>query len=190
MDIDMTDFLILKQVQDADRPLWKNRIHDRQSERFTDPVSVQTIGRRVDRLQEHGYLDSCITSPEEIKRDLIIAFKLSEDGKDALRQKRRELLLHEIQQELFQHTAEERRLSKEEIIELICDEFTIGDDMRTPLDTYGREELLTFLLLYFVRDDTFDLLSDNALDTVSQLAEDCPQIAQALDANVQDIISQ
>lgn len=188
MDLDRTDFLILKQIYDADQPPWKNRIHEQQSGLFTEPVSVQTVGRRVDALQEDDYLESCITSPDEIKRDLIIAFKLTDKGEDALIKKRRELLLKEVRTEIFQHETVEDRMNREATVELACSEFGL-DEASHPFDQCSQEELLTVLLLYFVQNDVFDLFSDKLLETAEELAGTCPKLAPVVDEQVQDLIS-
>ncbi len=47
-------------------------------------VSVQTVCRRVDTLRDNGLLESCIISPDGIKRDLIIAFTTTDKGCAAL----------------------------------------------------------------------------------------------------------
>lgn len=89
MTLDITDLRILFLLQDADGPLWKNKIHEKLDDLTTaadaaDTASVQTVGRRVDQLNDNGYLDNQIVSPEELKRDLIIGFEPTEKGVDAL----------------------------------------------------------------------------------------------------------
>lgn len=71
------DLQILAELRDD--PLWKKRIAHQ-----IDNVSIQTIGRRVDALRDKGLLDSCIIAPDDIKRDLIIAFETTEQGRAAL----------------------------------------------------------------------------------------------------------
>lgn len=75
--IDLLDLQILAILRDD--PLWKKRIAHQ-----INNVSVQTIGRRVDALHDKGLLESCIIAPDDIKRDLIIAFETTETGRAAL----------------------------------------------------------------------------------------------------------
>lgn len=77
INLDLLDLQILGILQDD--TLWKKRIAN-----HIDTVSIQTIGRRVDTLRDNGLLDSCIISPDDIKRDLIIAFETTEQGCAAL----------------------------------------------------------------------------------------------------------
>ena len=76
-ELDLLDLRILHLL--TDNPLWKTKIY-----RTLDTHSVQTIGRRVDRLQNNGLLDTCILTPEEIKRELIIGYKTSDSGQRLL----------------------------------------------------------------------------------------------------------
>jgi hypothetical protein len=97
VDIDNMDFSILKTIADADGPLWKKQVHRRIQNRLqtlpaSDSVSVQTIGRRIDRLKEDGYLAPCIVRPEGINRDLIIAFETTETGRNAVYSQQDDLL--------------------------------------------------------------------------------------------------
>lgn len=76
-DVDLLDLQILVILRDA--PLWKQQVANQ-----IDTVSVQTVCRRVDTLRDNGLLESCIISPDDIKRDLIIAFTTTEQGCAAL----------------------------------------------------------------------------------------------------------
>lgn len=97
MDIDLLDYAILTVITESDDSMWKKAIRNELQERGdalpgdTD-VSVQTIGRRIDALHDNAYIESCIVSPEELRRDLIIAYKLTEDGRIVKREKESKLL--------------------------------------------------------------------------------------------------
>lgn len=59
----------------ADEPLWKTKAHERLGKR-----SIQTIGRRINKLQDHGLLTTHILAPDDLNRDLIIAFTTNDAG--------------------------------------------------------------------------------------------------------------
>ncbi|QLG61953.1 hypothetical protein [Halorarum salinum] len=62
-------------------PLWKTKAYDRLGKR-----SVQTIGRRITQLQERGLVKTHILSPDDIDRDLIIAYTPTDAGDTLLDQ--------------------------------------------------------------------------------------------------------
>ncbi len=181
--IDDVDFVILRCLKNNETPLWKNKIHECQSELLNERVSVQTIGRRVDRLQKEGYLESCIISPDEIKRDLIIAFKVTEDGEDAIHEKRREILLNAVENEVFSGN-NERILDDEALTELICDEFRLHDEGRELIDQYGRDEQISLIVLYYTWQKVEDVFSQDDSGKFVELAEQNDEIANVLNGNV------
>ena len=71
-----------------DDPLWKQRVYETlQNHGHADTaMSVQTVGRHIDALQEHGYLDLEIICPEDTRRNLLPAFTTTEQGRTALDQ--------------------------------------------------------------------------------------------------------
>lgn len=183
--IDTTDFLILKCLEDTSKPLWKNMIHEQQPRILGGKVSVQTVGRRVDKLRDEGMIDSCIVSPEGIKRDLIIAFKLTETGKDALHTKRRQLLLDAVQEEIFRGAAPEHNLDRDALIELIGDEFELGTEGQNLLhNEYNREELLTFLTLYYVKGELEDILHQDNVQKFEALAQHNDAVADVVQGSI------
>lgn len=181
--IDDVDFVILRCLQKHDSPLWKNKIHECQSELLNERVSVQTIGRRVDRLQNEGLLESCIISPDEIKRDLIIAFKLTEDGTAAIQDKRREVLLEAVKDDVFADDTE-RDLGDEALTELICDEFQLTEDGRELLGRYDREEQLSLIVLYYTWQKVEDVFAEQDSEKFVQLAEQNEEIADVLNGEM------
>lgn len=162
MEIDEVNYAILKLVDESDTPLWKNKLHSQLSERShtfpaVDSVSVQTIGRRVDWLRDNNYLDSCIISPDGIKRDLIIAFNLTDKGYTALEQKEDELLQDAVQHAMFSN---EFTPEKPVLAELLATHLDLGQDQHdTLLDRYTTEELEVFLTLYYLRNQIHDVFS-------------------------------
>jgi hypothetical protein len=156
-DIDITDFTILYTVQQHEKPLWKNKIHgwiidnaDRLP--LTDGVSVQTVGRRVDDLVDDTLLETVIVSPDEIKRDLIIAFRLTEDGQSAIRSYRETLLrqtvCHHVFDESVDHTVDVTAL-----ITLMAHKFGWDETVRRDLAArYTAAELAAFLVTAYIDD--------------------------------------
>jgi DNA-binding Lrp family transcriptional regulator len=185
MRIDDTDFAILKCIQDFGKPLWKNKIHESITERADElplksSVSVQTVGRRVDDLTDDGFVESAIISPDEIKRDLIIAFKLTDQGRDAIRERTEEYLQNVVQSSMFT-IAETDHIGKPALLELIEDNFGIDDEMKDRLDTeYDRDELVTLLTLYYVKQEISDVFTDGDAEKFVDLTEDSREISEAL----------
>lgn len=184
MTLDEVNYSILKTIQDHDGPLWKNRIHESLKEREPElpemnGVSVQTVGRRVDRLRDEGLLDSCIISPDGIKRDLIIAFKLTGEGEQALAKKREEFLKHTVQQMMFSDDATD--LSKSALVELMKAEFELDDETKSFIATeYTKEELSTLLAVYYVKQRVVDVFDDANMDKFADLAGKSEKMADAI----------
>lgn len=84
LKLDLTNYRILYILYDE--PLWKNEIHERLQRHEAETVSVQTVGRRVDQLQDAGLVNAKMVSPESIQRDLIIAFETTDLGVAALQE--------------------------------------------------------------------------------------------------------
>jgi DNA-binding MarR family transcriptional regulator len=160
-DIDNVDFAIMTLINNADRPLWKNRIHKRLHDRqdrlpITSGVSVQTVGRRVDSLQEDGHLETVIASPDDLKRDLIIAFSLTDSGETALHQKREAILKQLINDTIFRddkHTD----IGKDALTALMNDHFCGDDRPELAADDHEERELLAILTLYYAEQEALDI---------------------------------
>lgn len=167
-EIDAVDFSILTCIGTEEGPLWKNKIHECIEARadelpIPEPVSVQTVGRRVDRLNQDGYLDNAIVSPESLKRDLIIAFDLTEKGETAIRSMRTTLLRDAARREIF---AAERveGLSKAALIRLMQEEFGLDDDICQRMEAdYSRDELVMLLGMHFAEQQATDIFDDDKL---------------------------
>lgn len=166
--IDNTDFSILDCINRQDRPLWKNKIHqhiveNEDSYPLDGGVSVQTVGRRVDRLNEEGYLENAIISPNELKRDLIIAFKLTEKGLDALKEKREDLLQDAVKQKIF-GSETEATIQKPALLALLQRHFGLDDDVSQRLDENHEEgELITLLALHYAKKELKTSIQGNNL---------------------------
>lgn len=182
MEIDEVNYAILKLTAESEGPIWKNKIHQRLSEKCeelpdVDSVSVQTVGRRVDWLRDNGYLDSCIVSPDEIKRDLIIAFKTTEQGREALETKEDEFLQDAVQHAIFSN---ESAPDKPVLAELICTHLDLDQNVKeTLIDQYSTPELETFLTLYYLREQVSDVFSADA-ERFEELMENSDAIDSSL----------
>lgn len=172
IDIDNIDLAIMTLINNADRPLWKNRIHerlhdDRDALPITTGVSVQTVGRRVDTLQDKEHLETVIASPDDLKRDLIIAFKLTDQGQDILTQKQ-ELILKDIIHETLFSKEKHTDIGKEALVALINDHFA-GEDTQ-PLSAHDHEEkeLLSILTMYYAEQEAMNVFSKDDKDALYQ----------------------
>jgi hypothetical protein len=188
MGIDTVDYAILKIVGEHDRPAWKNRIHELLTDQVdeipeVDSVSVQTVGRRVDRLRDDELLSSCIISPDDIKRDLIIAFKLTETGQDTIVGKREEFLRETVKQQIFSRGGME--LEKPVLSELIRNHFDLDTDIKHRLqDEYTHEELTTFLTLYYIKRQVADVFSNETAEKLAELAQRSDEVEAAFGQNM------
>lgn len=88
-----TSFHILKIVQQYG-PIWKNKVYKKLKDDFGEKhvlgrgntmASVQTVGRHIDEMQDQGFIEPCVTEPDELKRDLILAFTITDKGEQALK---------------------------------------------------------------------------------------------------------
>ncbi|NUB91086.1 hypothetical protein HT576_08640 [Haloterrigena sp. SYSU A121-1] len=77
--LDALDLEILAVL--TNNPLWKQKLYETLGKK-----SIQTIGRRVNDLQDGDLLASCILSPNSLNRDLVIGYKTTDRGRTALEQ--------------------------------------------------------------------------------------------------------
>lgn len=153
--IDDVDYTILKCLHDAGESFWKKRIYQEIEEKheflpLTDPVSLQTVGRHVDELQAKGYLENRIVSSDEVPRDLIIGYTITEEGEKIIRTKRETLLRELVSKELFSDD-EAPSVGQKALAELANNEFGLYDHTVETADHYGRDELLVLLGTYFLQ---------------------------------------
>lgn len=168
--IDSTDYAILTAIKHSSRSLWKNKIHEHITEKtdlpLTKSVSVQTVGRRVDNLQEQGYLENVIASPDELKRDLIIAFKLTNEGEAVRSEKRREILKETVQENLF---AEEKStdIGKEALTALVREE--CGDALYdVPIEEHSEHELISLMAVFYTKQEAVNTFEDKHQDVLTE----------------------
>lgn len=96
MDLDKVDYALLSCLRD-NGGLWKKKIHEElqaRAEEFPGDIDVssQTVGRRIEKFHEKTYVSTTIINPDDLPRDLIIAYNLTEEGAEMLREKRLDLL--------------------------------------------------------------------------------------------------
>jgi DNA-binding PadR family transcriptional regulator len=91
-EVDQTSYCILLRLVEADDPLWKRELTRRLNDwrkgglcplNIDDPVNVQTVSRKVDALEEDGFIETVVTYPEDLGR-YVEAFTVTEDGRAAL----------------------------------------------------------------------------------------------------------
>ncbi len=165
-EIDTTGFTVLFTVQQHESPPWKNKLHgwivdnaDRLP--LSDGVSVQTVGRRVDDLVQRNFHETVIISPNDIKRDLIIAFRLTENGEAAITAKRETLLKQAVRQHMFNDETE-TRLHKNAVITLLLHKFGWDEHLRSNLENrYSIEEIATFLAMTYIDEEATNLLGND-----------------------------
>lgn len=168
-DIDNTDYAILQCLCNASKPVWKKEIHVRIQGNITcfpgiEGVSVQTVGRHVDKLHDLAYLESCVVSPENLNRDLIISYKLTEDGFTALREKRESLLKSRIM------TPEDT--DKQELLTLLHQEIGFNDEMQSFLADRDTPELIGLAEIYYMRKYLDQKMNPEMVEKLQELAAD------------------
>lgn len=170
--IDRVDLTILMVLEDAGEPLWKKSVHRYLAEfaavpdRISD-VSVQTVGRRIDRLHENGLLAPSIVTPEDINRDLIIAYQITETGRTVLQRKREDILRQHVSTpQPLEAPAEAETVY---VAELFADELGLDADGRELLKTSTDTELAALIAAYYLHHDIDDAIAQEQVDTLSRI---------------------
>ncbi len=170
--IDTIDFSILTCLQRADSSLWKKRIHQELMEweetlPLQDAVSLQTVGRRVDKLHDEGYLENTIVSPQDVPRDLIIGYTLTAKGEQIHDAKRESLLKAVVRDELFddhQHPD----IGETALAELLHNEIGAEGSPASTASHYSRDELLVLAGTYFLQKTAGTGFSDGDRQRISE----------------------
>lgn len=163
--IDAVDYIVLKCLH-QNGGCWKKRVYQWTNENIDKlPVdeqkSVQTIGRRIDKLHDYALVESCILSPDAVNRDMIIGYTLTEEGEEALEAKQNEFL-REIVAESSKAlmTADDYDgetqvpVDRKPLIALMSDAFDIDEETREDiLPQIETEELLGLLATHFFLDN-------------------------------------
>lgn len=177
-DIDNTEYAILTTIKDADKPLWKKQIYDSLHRRGDaipgSDVSLQTVGRRVDTLMEKDCLENVISSPDALDRDLIIAFTLTEEGKNAVKAKRRELVKDIVRTNLF---PEDRHndVPREPIVNTIREAFELDNEAENTLAEYDTAQLTAVLARHYAEHGVNNLLDEQERRLFRHLSESTAQ---------------
>ncbi len=181
MDIDDVDFSILNVIASHGAPMWKKKIHRNLPEGGlpnVQDISVQTVGRRVDDLHDRGYLESCIISPREINRDLIIAFKVTGDGHEVRTAKRSRLLRDHASRLVSGGTDGGGDVAT--IARLMEDELDLDPETTERLHGCDPDHLLTLLLLHYTRDAVEQRIDTDQVDQLADLAATDDRLASIL----------
>lgn len=112
-------FSVLKILEKAEKPIWKKEIHRRIGEELDClPVekrfSVQTVGRRVNRMKEENLVKALHINDDEVNRPLIEGFFPTEKGRKVIRAQREHYLKQKLEDYLQNSLeAEEEEFTKE-----------------------------------------------------------------------------
>ncbi len=167
--LDATDYAVLQCINDASKPVWKKEIHGRIERRIgefpeLDSVSVQTVGRHVDTLHDQAYLESCIISPDHLNRDLIISYKLTEDGVTALQEKRDTLIKTQIMGD--------EHADKQELLALLDHEIGFDSEMWRFLEGRGPDEIIGLAEIYYMRKYLDQKVDQDLIEKLKELSAD------------------
>jgi hypothetical protein len=184
-EIDAVDYGIMKCIEEHDN-VWKKRVHNLVLEHqeklpHMEEISVQTIGRRINKMQEADLLESCILSPDDLNRDLIIGYNVTDEGLNVLAEKREKFLRSELlyigERLLGNHDTVDTAVSRAVLVELICDEFripaSIRDNVIPECDTM---ELSVLLGMYYFRKEVPQFISRDALGRLVKIIRAAPQM--------------
>lgn len=184
--LDTVDYAVLTAVAAHDGA-WKKRVHDwlhAHSDEMPDvaPVSMQTVGRRIDRLYRDDLLATEIISSDAVNRDLIIAYALTNAGREAQAAKRHELLRHAVQQASdVLHPVPDSdpgRIQRDALLALLCDEFNIMGRTRDRLEYCSTQELLTLLAIHYLRQDLLPPRLE-ANDRLATILRETPRLRES-----------
>ncbi len=179
-DIDAVGYAVLTCL-DSNGALWKKKVCtwvNDHADRLpvAEPRSMQTVGRRIDTFHEHGLVESCILRPDSVNRDMIIGYRITEEGQDVLEAARNELLRSAVT------SARDHLLSPDScdddappvdrtvLITLMTNAFDISTETRDEvLPRINTRELFGLLAAHYFLDNadtTFDAGHEDALDTL------------------------
>lgn len=195
--MDDTDFLILNTIRRVDEPLWKRRITqycNAQTEKYDcieDGVSPQTVGRRVDRLEDRGFLEEYGVRPSN-QSGILSAYRVTPTGEDALKEKQ-DTVLREYaaeftdhvlgEDDLFSFPAERRHL----LLDMLSDKFHLDLEALTALrDDMGGpafyRAVVCSLALYYLKQYVPEHARDNPV--LDLLKEESKEYADKLTTHV------
>ncbi|MDY6768958.1 MAG: hypothetical protein SVW02_02525 [Candidatus Nanohaloarchaea archaeon] len=183
MDIDNIDFSIIKAVATTDEPLWKKQVHRRiKEERDTLPldreISVQTIGRRIDELKEAGLLEPCIVNPEDINRDLIIAYHSTDRGEELLREKR-DTMLREFAAEVILPASGDRP-SPATVADLAHRKFGVERDVLDRMVERDETYLSAVIAYAYLKEAVEDVMTEEDVERFGETVHENDRLVELL----------
>lgn len=181
--IDITDYAVLQAVHETGCPLWKKRVYDYimgHIDRFPGVTSVsqQTVGRHVDKMQDAGYLETDIVSPDELNRDLVIGYTITDQGVDALAAKRADLLERTIINHMFPDKSNVR-IKKGALLEMMTAHFDIPVDVREALSGFTRNQLVTVLMMGYARSEVDQQLAEGDIQKIRARMDETQELWDA-----------
>ncbi|MDY6765741.1 MAG: hypothetical protein SVW77_00070 [Candidatus Nanohaloarchaea archaeon] len=167
MELDRLDLAILRTVRDAETPLWKKHIYRTIRGRETLPesvadISVQTLGRRVDALNDADLLVPRIVEPADLNRDLIIAYRLGPDGSAAIEEKQRVLLREFLARRHRPDTGV--TTDTDYIADLFADMAGLDEASRDALVELPPAAITALVDAYYLHVDAADVFAGSELD--------------------------
>lgn len=196
-ELDGVDYAVLKCLEDRGS-CWKKEVHEWLGDNIGGlPVeearSVQTVGRRIDALHERGDVESCILTPDEIDRDMIIGYKLTDQGQTALARKREAMMHDHIlaagESLLTSRTPELQDVNRDMLLSLISDEFDVDETTRdTILAECGTDELITLLAAHYFLENVEFTIDDENMNHLIALLRDTPRLRKPFEG--QNVIQQ
>lgn len=142
--VDETAYCILLIIEESDKTMWKRSMarelnNWRESGRcplnIMETVSVQTICRRIDTLEDEGFLDSNPTYSDNLGR-YVEAYTVTEKGMEAL-SAIHDAMITTLYVELFEHSLEEESIVlKDGVLEKLH-RYT-GQDLGSTIDQLER----------------------------------------------------
>lgn len=182
--IDGADYAVLKCLQ-ASNGSWKKQVHswiqdNADNVPMMEKKSEQTIGRRIDDLHERGLIESCIVSSDSVNRDMIIGYKLTDDGQDALQEKRTAMLKEFVEQSMkhLLHDTGELDIDRDGLAALMCDEFGIDEETRERvLEPLTSRELVSVLNCHYMKQNANSNITRQHEPLIADLIQ-CTQISE------------
>lgn len=186
--IDAVDYAILKCV-DEEGPVWKKKIHGWIADNHNrlpkiNGASLQTVGRHIEGLRQSGELNGCIVSSDEVRRDMIIGYCLTDQGRQAIREKREEILRDEVLQAgkvlLSSDPVTDLPVDREALVALIGEELGFSDKTReTVVAGCETEELVAILAVHYFNSSIDTILDQDRADTVAELVRQSPLLRES-----------
>lgn len=187
--IDVLDYAILKCL-DVEGTLWKKKVYDWLTEHQEEfprmsSVSLQTVGRHVEGLREDGLIESRIVTAEELRRDLIIGFRLTAEGRKTLETQREALLREEVMQAghllLSGEDDVDFPVEREPLVSLMCDQFDISDRARKQILPHCEtRELVALLAIHYFARSVGEIIRTDEAGKLAELVLRAPALRVSL----------